>query len=587
MDIDELIFTKVVRYFGAKKKAKAEANEVRVILDEIKSRLVLVARAFSGQAIEIYPANNEGGYKRNSFFLPQSMILFDTKNDNLIFYYYRVVYMTIQRELNHCWQLNELQSGDLLASQQAAIQHAPKVLAVLNEKYPGVYRIFDLLYETLKAKMDLEEVNHLFFGKWMSDILVGTSTELSPEDIVPAALNSVDPKSVMKAKAVEEIKSLQVDIKAQEDYVLTHNFEKVETAEEFNGTWRDFDGDDDLQNHHHAMEELNMHLTVRVDDPAHAVYQTEFIENSKIIETTESTSKVTPIAYPEWNYKIRRYKENYVKVFPGTLNANRSAFYHTTLSKHHLVLMHLRKMMASYHNKLLSIKRQKEGSELDIDALTDRYVDLHSGMSPSENVFINRLKKNKDLGILLLIDASLSSDGYTDGNRIIDVAKEVSTLFGEILDEYHVDFSIASFNSQTRNHISYTILKDFKESWQVAKHHLGGIQPAGYTRIGGALRHAATEFNKTDTFNKWLILLSDGKPNDYDTYEGQYGIHDVKQSLYELNQAKINSYAIAIEAKARYYLPQMFGQNHYQILSTPDQLIHSLIKLYEKIRHGQ
>ena len=227
MDIDELIFTKVVRYFGAKKKAKAEANEVRVILDEIKSRLVLVARAFSGQAIEIYPANNEGGYKRNSFFLPQSMILFDTKNDNLIFYYYRVVYMTIQRELNHCWQLNELQSGDLLASQQAAIQHAPKVLAVLNEKYPGVYRIFDLLYETLKAKMDLEEVNHLFFGKWMSDILVGTSTELSPEDIVPAALNSVDPKSVMKAKAVEVIKSLQVDIKAQEDYVLTHNFEKL------------------------------------------------------------------------------------------------------------------------------------------------------------------------------------------------------------------------------------------------------------------------------------------------------------------------------------------------------------------------
>ena len=84
-----------------------------------------------------------------------------------------------------------------------------------------------------------------------------------------------------------------------------------------------------------------------------------------------------------------------------------------------------------------------------------------------------------------------------------------------------------------------------------------------------------------------VCLLYTSKPNDYDTYEGQYGIHDVKQSLYELNQAKINSYAIAIEAKARYYLPQMFGQNHYQILSTPDQLIHSLIKLYEKIRHGQ
>jgi nitric oxide reductase NorD protein len=86
--------------------------------------------------------------------------------------------------------------------------------------------------------------------------------------------------------------------------------------------------------------------------------------------------------------------------------------------------------------------------------------------------------------------------------------------------------------------------------------------------------------------NKWLILLSDGKPNDYDRYEGKYGINDVKQALRELDQQQINSYALAIEANARYYLPQMFGNDHYQIVSSPGELIKSLVKLYERIRHG-
>ncbi|HRF40905.1 MAG TPA: hypothetical protein PK198_19075, partial [Saprospiraceae bacterium] len=87
------------------------------------------------------------------------------------------------------------------------------------------------------------------------------------------------------------------------------------------------------------------------------------------------------------------------------------------------------------------------------------------------------------------------------------------------------------------------------------------------------------------TKNKWIVLISDGKPNDYDKYEGKYGIHDVKQALRELNARQIHSYALAIEAQAKYYLPQMFGQNHYQILTTPTELLQSLVKLYDKIRH--
>jgi nitric oxide reductase NorD protein len=131
-------------------------------------------------------------------------------------------------------------------------------------------------------------------------------------------------------------------------------------------------------------------------------------------------------------------------------------------------------------------------------------------------------------------------------------------------------------------------LKDIIEKGSEAKFKIGAAQPNGHTRIGTAVRHAGSVLEQRPTKNKWFILLSDvsyGKPNDYDKYEGKYGIQDVKQSLHELYQRNINAYALAIEAQARYYLLQMFGQIHYQILHAPDALLSSMVHLFDKIRH--
>jgi nitric oxide reductase NorD protein len=245
----------------------------------------------------------------------------------------------------------------------------------------------------------------------------------------------------------------------------------------------------------------------------------------------------------------------------------------------------LRKMLTNVNNKYNQQRRQSQGEEFDIDALTDLYIDVHSGHTPSENIYLSKRKKEKDLSLLLLLDISLSSDSYAADNRVIDVEKQVSILFGKILDEFNIDFSINCFYSKTRNHSSYISIKDFDDDWNKTKFKVGAVEPSGYTRIGAALRHSGALLDKRATKNKWIILISDGKPNDYDKYEGKYGINDVKQALRELNERQINSYALAIEAQAKYYLPQMFGQNHYQILTTPVELLQSLVKLYEKIKH--
>ena len=157
-------------------------------------------------------------------------------------------------------------------------------------------------------------------------------------------------------------------------------------------------------------------------------------------------------------------------------------------------------------------------------------------------------------------------------------------MFGEILDEFDIDFSIACFYSKTRNFSSFLTVKSFEDNWDKAKYKIGAIEPQGYTRMGAALRHSKYLLEKRNTKNKWVLLLSDGTPNDFDRYEGKYGIHDVKKAINELYGGNINAYALAIEAQARYYLPQMFGQNHYQILTTPKQLLTCMVHLFDKIK---
>ncbi|MBS1550381.1 MAG: VWA domain-containing protein [Bacteroidetes bacterium] len=585
LELDEILFTKVVKYFKNKKLNNAEILSKKVELNDQKAKLTLIARAICGTAIDIYPAEKEGGYKDDNFFLPEHGYWFQTKEENARFYLFRTLYLCVQKQLNLNWQPHE-DSEEL--SYDKAQETAPLVLQKLFADFPVMEKDYQHFMMNIPLDKKTKEPQlRWIYGKWMKN---------SPEEKNHPELKNFDdnahkndhkinPETTLQAKGVEEIESLTIDKKQYEENILMHNFEKIESAEEFNGNWKDFDGKDDLKDHQDALEEMNMKYTVRVDDAVHSVYQADFVENTSVAESAEVDEKGFHLKYNEWDFKKRRYLPNYCKVYPKTQVKTDSAYYQKTMAKYKTTLMGLRKMLTSVNNRMQQQRRQIQGESFDLDALTDLYTDIHSKITPDERVYLTQRKKEKDISILVLLDLSLSSDGYAAGNRVIDVEKEVSILFGEILHEFDIDFAIDGFSSKTRNYTTYITLKDFNENWNQGKMKIGAAEPVGYTRIGPALRHAGARLRKTEARNKWVILLSDGKPNDFDKYEGQHGIQDIKQALRELNEEKINSYALAIEAQAKYYLPQMFGQNHYQILTSPEALLQSLAKLYEKIKH--
>lgn len=587
LELDEYIYGKFVKYFKNNRKVDSIILNRTIHLNDIKPQLTIIARAVTGKAIEIFPAEREGGYKDNNFFLPISFSELNTKDNNKAFYYYRVLYLSVQQRLNINGELSK--NYTLSESQQLAYESSEVILKELFREYPITEEIHIILKNHFLINGNQKRTPDFswLYGKFMKNDAETNKQELQNFSDKTKGVTEKQPTTVLKANAVEEIKTIEVNKKQQEDYVMTHNFEKVETADEFNGNWRDFDGEDELQDHQDALEELSMKYTVRVDDTAHSVYQADFVENTTISESAEIDDQGFHLKYNEWDFSKTSYKTNFCKLYPKNQLKTDSNYYKKTISKNATTLTGLRKMLTNVNNKLQQQKRQTQGNEFDIDAITDLFVDVHSKRTPSENIYISNRKKEKDLSILLLLDISLSSDGYAANNRVIDVEKEVSILFGEILNEFNIDFCIDSFYSKTRNYSTYLTIKDFNERWDIAKHKIGAVEPQGYTRIGTALRHAGARLDTRLTKNKWVILISDGKPNDYDKYEGKYGIHDVKQALLELNQRSINSYALAIEAQAKYYLPQMFGQNHYQILTTPIELLQSLVKLYEKIKHQQ
>lgn len=241
--------------------------------------MVLFARAITGESIELFEAEREGGYKNNNFFLPSVFSSFPTNKENISFYLFRILYLSVQKNMD----LNRSDSIDhsLSESRLKAAENSEVVLKELFEQFPvaqDYYQKIILLYQN-KEKAAVKSDYSMVFGKWIQNSKDDSSQDtLENFNTKTKTADENEPKTVLKAKAVEEIISVQLDQQQLDDAVLQHQFEKVETADEFGGNFRDMDGDDDLQDHENALEELNMKYTVRVDDPVHSVYQADFVE---------------------------------------------------------------------------------------------------------------------------------------------------------------------------------------------------------------------------------------------------------------------------------------------------------------------
>ncbi len=183
---------------------------------------------------------------------------------------------------------------------------------------------------------------------------------------------------------------------------------------------------------------------------------------------------------------------------------------------------------------------------------------------------------------LVLADLSLSTEAWADNeHQVIEVIRDGLHLFGEALDAGDDAFAMYGFSSRRRDHVRFNMIKNFAEPWgDSVRGRIQDLKPGYYTRMGAAIRQATEILKEQPAEQRLLLLLTDGKPNDLDIYEGRYGMEDTRHALVEARRAGIEPFCVTIDQQASDYLPYLFGQQRYQLIHQASELPELLPRLY-------
>jgi nitric oxide reductase NorD protein len=87
------------------------------------------------------------------------------------------------------------------------------------------------------------------------------------------------------------------------------------------------------------------------------------------------------------------------------------------------------------------------------------------------------------------------------------------------------------------------------------------------------------KLKKVKARKKWLFLISDAKPTDYDHYEGSYGMADLRAAVGELKPSDIHHHVFTVTEEKNKRFEHMFGRGHFSYLKNQQDFIQALSKL--------
>ena len=216
---------------------------------------------------------------------------------------------------------------------------------------------------------------------------------------------------------------------------------------------------------------------------------------------------------------------------------------------------------------------------MDFDALVEAWADMHTGREMSERLFTKLHKLERNIAVMFMVDMSGSTKGW-----INDAERESLVLLCEALEVLGDRYAIYGFSGMTRKRCELYRIKRFDEPYsELVQQRIAGIQPKDYTRMGVTIRHLTKLLHEVEARTKLLITLSDGKPDDYDGYRGDYGIEDTRQALIEAKREGIHPFCVTIDTEARDYLPHMYGAVNWALVEDVRKLPLKVSDIYRRL----
>ncbi len=273
--------------------------------------------------------------------------------------------------------------------------------------------------------------------------------------------------------------------------------------------------------------------------------------------------------YPEWDVHRRSYRQDWCTVREVQPQPKDS----TPL----LVSggYGLRRPLARLGTGLDRCHRRLQGDEIDIDAVVEARVEAMAGAAPDEAIYVEGLRRRRDLAVLLLLDISGSvAEPGAPGQTVHEQQRAAAAALTVALHDLGDRVALYAYNSQGRSAVHLVPVKGFDEDLgPVVMRRLHDLVPSAFSRLGAAIRHGAGVLEKRGgTSRRLLVVLSDGLAYDHG-YEPAYGAADARRALAEARRRGTGCLCLSIGASTdAETLRRVFGSAAHATIPRTEQL---------------
>lgn len=595
------------------RKASTDYKNAAVEFSQVSHSVGMVYRALGGEAIKRVEAASVRDYLvRRSFLekisgenqqvslawqddeslrLPETLAVFPSRELNHDLYIWLAVLAAQHNGKFRHWAIDNQQLVVDVLARFPALTPRYKKLAnafvasrVAHDKRPKAEQLMEhAITQAILNPGSVQQFPTVNYAPQAVFLWLYPSAHVDPQ-ILPALPDDeeLEAADLSKAKKSETSRKQaeRVDSGSDKDGMMIFRLESMFSWSEFSKLDRGSDDSDDD-------EDDNQRIAEDLDKITLAKQQSQKSARIKIDMDLPSASEDDiplgeGIKVPEWNYKKQCLEADRCLLQP-MLPKDCSA------QKLPIKLQKTAKMIQAQFEQLRSLrywlKGEQQGEELDLAAWLDFHIESKISPTKEKGLYRSFRGNNRDISTLLLADLSMSTDAYLDDNsRVIDVVQDSMLLFGEALHSVGDRFAMYGFSSVKRSNVRFTVLKNFNEKYDDSiRGRVQSIRPGFYTRMGAAIRQATKVLVEQRSSQKLLLILTDGKPNDIDHYEGRFGIEDTHQAIKEATKLGIKPFCITIDQEAQSYLPYLFGSNGFTVILRPEQLPVRLPQLYHQL----
>jgi nitric oxide reductase NorD protein len=519
--------------------------------------------------------------------LPGSLAVFPDQNLNLLLYQWLVAMAAGQSHIQHWFYDNQATTQKILTTYPGWRPRYERLLAGCLALRPSLDRLSATQQQQEQAirqalskpgsvnSLPLADMEPVPVPLWLypQPLSLAVQSSAQSEEQAQDRKNESEPEKEDKRRIARK-QAQTVDDQRQTDGLLIFQLESLFSwSEQVNLDRSEDDGEDDdaldvaddLDMISVARQRKSLASKVKFDLDLPSAHNDEMPVGEGLL-------------LPEWDYRKTRLLEDFCLLQPMIGDGDPDYVMPPALS---IQARMLKNWFAQLQLKRIRLSGQATGDEVDLDKWLQQVASPIKD-SGQQNFFIDHRRNQRDLSCLLLADLSQSTDAYvSDTQRVIDVIRDAMLVFSEALSACSDRLAVYGFSSVKNQHVRYQLIKNFNESYNDAvRSRIAAVKPGFYTRMGAAIRQSVSVLEAEQTQHRLLLILSDGKPNDIDQYEGRYGIEDTRHAVLSAKKKGVQVFCITIDEQGHDYLPYLFGRQGYSILRNPEHLPVVLPKLY-------